>query len=433
MLPFADNVSTPSRLRLSAPLRHVASIASGTLVGQGALVLASPLLTRLYRPEAFGVLGLLTAFVTVASVGVTWRLDMAIPATRTRQAADRLLAASLIVLLPTSLIATSCLIVLQLRGWLGFGNVPLPAAVLAYIALVVTGAFTALRFWSVREHRFKDIGTAVARQGLARALLPGIVWFVYAGWAGLAIGDIAGRMLGILRLGRAAARRLRTALFGGRRRLLAEVKRNRRYALILLPSSLIDAIAGSIPLPLIATLFGVRAAGEYALIMRVASAPGALVAAAVADVFHAHAAAWLRDSPRTAEAAFLKVASQLALISVGLYLPAALLAPYAFGALFGDHWRGAGVAFSCLSPFLIAILIVSPLSRVLTVTGHMEYKLVMDLLLLLVPALALWLRRMTPFHHALAVFAVVNAALYGAYLAFLWRSIHVAAQRQGRR
>ena len=394
-------------------------------------MLASPLLTRLYGPDAFGVLGLLTAFVAVASVGVTWRLDMAIPAARTRRAADRLLAASLLVLLPTSLIATGCLIVLQLRGWLGFGNLPLPAAALACIALIVTGAFTALRFWAVREHRFKDIGTAVARQGLARALLPGIVWFVDAGWAGLAIGDIAGRMLGILRLGRAAARRLCAALLGGQRRLLIEVRRNRRYTLILLPSSLVDAMAGSIPLPLIATLFGVRAAGEYALIMRVASAPGALVAAAVADVFHAHAAAWLRDSPRTAEAAFLKVASQLALISVGVYLPAALLAPYVFGPIFGADWGAAGVAFSCLSPFLIAILIVSPLSRVLTVTGHMEYKLVMDFLLLLVPAFALWLSRMATFHRALAVFAVVNAALYAAYFAFLWRSIHAAAQRQG--
>lgn len=425
-------MSTPSRLRLSGPFRHIASIASGTLIGQGALVLASPLLTRLYSPEAFGVLGLLTAFVTVASVGVTWRLDMAIPAARTGQAADRLLAASLLLLLPTGLFATLCLVAMQLQGWLGFGNVPLSAAVLAYVALIVTGAFTALRFWSVREHRFKDIGTAVARQGLARALLPGIVWFIDTGWAGLAIGDIAGRMLGILHLGQAAARRLSAAFLGGRRRLLAEVRRNRRYALILLPSSIIDAIAGSIPLPLIAALFGVRAAGEYALIMRVASAPGALVAAAVADVIHAHTAAWLREAPRTAEAMFLKVASQLALISVGLYVPAALLAPYVFGPIFGDHWRGAGVAFSCMSPFLIAILIVSPLSRVLTVTGHMEYKLLMDFLLLLAPALALWLTRRAPFHHALAIFAIVNAALYGAYLAFLWRSVHVAAQRKGR-
>jgi O-antigen/teichoic acid export membrane protein len=423
-------VSTPLRLGLRAPFRNVVSIASGTVVGQGALALASPLLTRLYRPEAFGLLGLLTAFVGVAAVAVTWRLEMAIPVARTGRAADRLLAASLLVILPSSLIATCCLIALQLGGWLGYGNLPLPAAVLAYIALVVTGAFTALRFWAVRENRFKDIGTALAAQGLARALIPGIAWFLDAGWTGLAIGDIVGRMLGIFRLGRAAARRLRAAILGGRRRLLAEVRRNRRYALILLPSSLADAIAGSIPLPVIATLFGVRAAGEYALIMRVASAPGALVAAAVADVFHARVTAWLRDEPRAAEAAFLRLASRLALISVGLYVPAALLAPRVFGLIFGDAWRGAGVAFSCLSPFLIAGLIVSPLTRVLTVTGHMQYKLFMDLLLLLVPALTLYWAGQTPFHHALAEFAVVNAALYGAYFTFLWRSIHVAARRR---
>jgi len=432
-VPFADNVSTLLRPRLRAPFRHFFSLATGTLLGQGTLVLASPLLTRLYHPEAFGQLGLLTSFVGVATVAVSWRLDMAIPVARTTRAADRLLAASLLVLLPSSLIATCCLITLQLRGWLGFGNLPLPAAALAYIALVVTGAFTALRFWAVREKRFQDIGTALARQGFARALLPCIVWFADAGWAGLAIGDIVGRMLGILRLGQAAAGRLWAAILGGRRRLAAEVRRNRRYALILLPSSLVDVIAGSIPLPLIASLFGVRAAGEYALIMRVASAPGALVATAVADVFHGRVTAWLRDEPHAAEAAFLRLAARLAAISFGLYLPAALLAPHVFGLIFGPDWRSAGVAFYCLSPFLVSILIVSPLSRVLTVTGDMEYKLVMDLVLLLVPALTLYLARMTTFHHALAVFAMVNAALYGAYLAFLWRSIHVAAQRRTRR
>lgn len=43
--------------------RNVAVLAGGTAVGQAIVVLASPILTRLYTPEDFGVLAVYTSFL----------------------------------------------------------------------------------------------------------------------------------------------------------------------------------------------------------------------------------------------------------------------------------------------------------------------------------------------------------------------------------
>jgi len=59
--------SMPS-LRLPSALRGITSIISGSIAGQGLVILSYPLLTRLYSPAE---LGLLTVFTSVVGmVGV---------------------------------------------------------------------------------------------------------------------------------------------------------------------------------------------------------------------------------------------------------------------------------------------------------------------------------------------------------------------------
>jgi len=66
---------------------------------------------------------------------------------------------------------------------------------------------------------------------------------------------------------------------------------------------------------------------------------------------------------------------------------------------------------------------VNPLSRVLAVTGRMDYKLIVDFLFLLVPTGGLWATRTLGFGPALAVFSVSSTALFFLYLCLMWHSI----------
>ena len=84
--------------------RKVLQVAGGTAVAQGLLVVASPVLTRLYTPADFGVLvvhvSLVSILVTVASL----RLELALPLPeRATDAAALLLLCVLLVVATTAL------------------------------------------------------------------------------------------------------------------------------------------------------------------------------------------------------------------------------------------------------------------------------------------------------------------------------------------
>ena len=58
--------------------RNVATLASGTIIAQAIPVAISPILTRLYTPDDFGILALLMSIVAVFSSVVTAKYDLAL-------------------------------------------------------------------------------------------------------------------------------------------------------------------------------------------------------------------------------------------------------------------------------------------------------------------------------------------------------------------
>jgi O-antigen/teichoic acid export membrane protein len=59
--------------------QKVLQVAGGTALTQGLLVAASPLLTRLYSPEDFGVLAVYMSLVVFVVIGATLRYECALP------------------------------------------------------------------------------------------------------------------------------------------------------------------------------------------------------------------------------------------------------------------------------------------------------------------------------------------------------------------
>jgi hypothetical protein len=58
-------VAGRSPVQVGSVARNMVVVGGATAIGQGALVLASPLLTRLYDPQAFGLLSVYSAVLSV--------------------------------------------------------------------------------------------------------------------------------------------------------------------------------------------------------------------------------------------------------------------------------------------------------------------------------------------------------------------------------
>src|SRR5919108_2454956 len=91
--------SDRSRPTISSVARSLALVGGATAVGQGAIVLAAPILARLYDPYAFGVLGAYAGVVSVLVAVSSLRFDYAIPIADNPDEALHVLLLSVVLML----------------------------------------------------------------------------------------------------------------------------------------------------------------------------------------------------------------------------------------------------------------------------------------------------------------------------------------------
>lgn len=414
-------------------LSAVALLAGGTAAGQLIVILASPFLTRLYTPEEIGLFGLFTGFTAVATVALTLRYETAIPAPRKEATADRLMALSLLLVLPVAVVASLGLHGLIRYDLLGFGALPWYTPFVAFAALVLLGAYGVVRYALLRESRFQPLAQVSLVQNGTRAGSQILLGALSFSLPGLLVGEVLGRAAGLGRMVRATWPRLKRAVRRVKGPRLRETAwEHRKYPLFALPSSLVDNLAVYLPIPLIATSYGVAAAGFFALTQRVLSLPLALVGASVADAFHSRAARYAREEPHRVEEFFFRVAGGLLLVGALPALALALFGEPLFTLAFGASWATAGTLATVMAPWVLAILVVSPLSRIVLVLQGQELKLAYDVLALLVNGTVLVLSHAAGFSlvEAVTLLSVANVAVYGVYFLILWRTVKRGGSRE---
>lgn len=405
--------------------KGILELGGGTALGQGLVVIATPVITRLYSPAEMGVLGLLMAFVGFVTVGVGLRYELAIVSAADDREADHLLLASLTLTLPTSLLAGAGMLGMIRLNLLSYGELPAWAAAAAALVLVLTGFFTCLRYWFVRQAEFATVGRALALQGAGRAVVPVLLGPVGLGWVGLLLGELTGRIVGFGRMLREALPSLLGVLrpFNAAY-LVAVMRKSWKFPAIVLPSSLVDSLAAALPVPLVASAFGTDAAGKFLLIQTIVALPAGLVSASVADVFHSEVSTVNRGTGSNLESLLWKVVRKLGVISLAVYLPMALAAPFAMDRLLGPKWEGSGMLLVVLAPISLVGLVVSPVSRLLFVVNKPESKLLIDAIRLLIPLLSLSVLSQVgyAFWTCISVYSISSSLAYGLYFLVIWRA-----------
>jgi len=398
----------------------VISVAGGTMVGQGVSVLASPILTRLYTPEAVGKWGLFLSFVGVAAVGGALRYEVAVVAAKEEKDALTLAGYAFFLSTLTALIGGIIFVIFSQYNILGYGIFPGWMGVGITLAIMGTTWGQILRFWFIRKRAFRGVGYFVAGKGILRSFLQ-MLLFPWRS-VGLICGEIIGRLgsLGILLRDFPFRRALKNVLVArGRTTVLWRFK---EYPLIFLPSAFMDSLALMAPVPVFTAAYGVKVGGMLALAQRVVSVPLLFLGSAVADVFYGEIAIAMRRSPKAAVSLFLK--STFRLGGTALLLGGALwfLAPLSMGIVFGSEWALSGSMLAVMVPWFVAMLTVSPISRLVFLSRYPWTKLLYDSFALVGVTLPLWWRSLGPLE-ALRFVAWIQAGLYGLYWLVLLFSV----------
>jgi O-antigen/teichoic acid export membrane protein len=411
--------------------RGVAVLAGGAAAAQAINALVSPILTRIFTPDEIGQLGIYLAFLYVASMGLSLRYEQAVVAVPARANAARLAILSVSLVPVTSVLAAVILGGLVATAVGGFGELPLHVAAWAAAALAATGLFNALRYWLVREHRFGVISQVLLAQSAGRAAAQVILGLLAFGLPGLLAADLIGRLLGITRMVRNAGREIATQARSADRSATGLAGSYYRFPILGVPSSLINAVAFSLPVPLLASSFGLAAAGYLALIQRVLGLPLSIIGASVADALHARMATYARERPDQAPGFFLKTGFVLFLIGLPIAILVAVTGPGLFAIAFGPQWEVAGRMAVAMTPWYLAALVVSPLSRVVLVFSGQAGKLVYDVLSLgaVVGAISAGSALGLDLVTTVWLLSGLQAAAYLVYLLVLYRLVLLGSRR----
>lgn len=410
--------------------RRFTILSGGTTLGQAAVIASSPLLTRLYGPEEFGVFAVFSAVAAILSQVSALRYEAAIPVCRTEQDAAAVAWAGAWACL---LLTLACALLLALL------EAPLAAALgipghgpvlwLMPPLLLTWGLSLVLAHWSIRQGRFRV--NALSSLALSGSQAGGQVAL---GWAsGTVLALVAGWVLGsVVRCSMLlyALPRADRALL--RRVPLAEVARAARrqwhYPVYSGSSSLLQAMAQMLPAVLVAILYGPAAAGWFGLGQRITGMPTRMVSEAAAQAYLGEIAR--ADGP-TVHALFRRtVVRFLALGTVGL-APLLLAGPALFAFVFGEPWRETGTIVQLLVPLHLARFVVLPVTQTLNVAGRQHQHLIASLLLAAALLLAFLLAAVLdlPLWGMLLAYSLLSCLAFLYYLAAAWRAAQAAARR----
>ncbi|UUZ54928.1 oligosaccharide flippase family protein [Massilia sp. H-1] len=116
--------------------------------------------------------------------------------------------------------------------------------------------------------------------------------------------------------------------------------RHRAFWRFSLPSNLLNVLVGQLPLFMIGARYGALAAGLFALTQRVLSAPVALLASSVLEVFKRQSVQDFQTHGNCRDA-YLYTFKALVVLGIGPSLVLLLFSPQLFAWVFGQTWRPA--------------------------------------------------------------------------------------------
>jgi O-antigen/teichoic acid export membrane protein len=412
-----------TRAALGGVARSFVVVGAATAIGQGALVIAAPVLARLYDPAAFGAFSVYAALLSVFVAGAALRYDLAIPLATDASEAVHLLALSTAVAV---VVSAGLALLVGLAGTqivTALGAAPLgPFVMLLPASLFVASTAQAIGSWGVFHRSFGGLGRMRALQGVAQAVCQTVFGLLHAGAGGLILGDVTGRLVGIEQLARPLVRTLRTTsvTFTGIRRCARE---RWGFGRVMTTASLLNALSMQLPFLVLPAMFDLASSGQYFLAYRLLVLPASLVAAAVSQVFYGEAS-HRRDDPRRLHDLALNVSVSLFVFSIPTYLTVMIAGPALIEMVFGPTWDLAGTCARIIAPGLIFWSVASPISSLPLVGRRERESLVFTGAELCLKAGALGVGAATG---SLVVgLIVLTLATVGINIAALWRFLRVA-------
>jgi teichuronic acid exporter len=337
-------------VNIKAVHKNIVTVASGSIVSQLIMLIFTPLLTRIYTPEAFGLYAVFFSALTIVAIFGSGRFEHAIVLPETREEAfvivDIILALSFFVGL-----LLSCLIAfVYLLGIQGFINdfVQLDSNIFYFPILIVVSALNSgLTYLLLRDKQYLQSSIVVIVQAVVTVAVSVLAGYLQLRTNGLILGLIIGSSCssGVLFYFTDYFKRQYFFDFKQMRQKITFYKNFPKYLLV---SDFATASSQHLAPIVLTSFFSSFLVGNFSMAVRILRIPVLIVSNSMSAVFRNNFADDYRSS-KELNGKFVKYLSRLSAYGVIFFSIFFFASPYLFEFVLGNQWSTSGKMAQALS------------------------------------------------------------------------------------
>ena len=354
--------------------KHTLILTASSIISQLITALVSLLLVRLYTVEAIGEWSIFLSIVSVISCISTLRYEYAIVIADSDSDAANVAILSLIILL------LSCVLVFFVT--FSFKKIELFDYNQDYwnlllfwlpICIIGAGLFQIFNYWCVRKSLFGSI----AIRNISNSLLSGLFEVGFGatlifGQNGIIIGSVLGTVCSGMLFSAMCVLNNRSLFFQSIK--LSQIKKDliryKNFPIYSTSGALLNQLSTTIATFMLNAFYTKSIVGYYSIAHQIITLPITFIGNAVGQVLYPNAVEAIKkgELPSLIDKLFKS------LIKLG-FVPLMLIflcAPYLCAFVYGEGWEVAGDYIRLLTPWILVVFVISPLTVVFDAAGRQK-------------------------------------------------------------
>ena len=362
--------------------RNILTLMTGTTIAQAIPIAISPILTRIYTPEDFGIFAIFLAITLIIGSIANGRYELAIMIPKKDEDAINIFALGFIITTSISLLLLVLVLIFQryfifllkneeIGVWLYF--VP--------ISVFFFGIFNILNYFNNRKKNYKDISNANILKSIVAAIIQLSIGFIQQGATGLISGQIISQFFANTKLLKNIIKDKILISKITKKKIIALAKRYKNFPKYSMPSGLLNITSLQVPVLLLGTFFNTAIVGFYSLSYRFISLPMSIIGSSIGQVFFQKSSE-LKNDKKALKKITLQTYKKLFKIGIIPFAIITVFGDYIFAFVFGKDWIVAGEYAQLLAIWILFLFIHSPITNLFATLEKQKDALLFNIIII---------------------------------------------------
>ena len=392
--------------------RNVLTLMTGTTIAQAIPIAISPILTRVYTPEDFGIFALFFAMIAIFGSISNGRYELAIMLPEKDEDAINIFALGFMITFTMSLILLILVILFHdfIISFLENDKIGIWLYFVPFTVFFI-GFFNILNYFNTRKKEYKNIANAKIIKSIVLAIVQLSIGIIKQGATGLITGQILSQLFANWQLFKTIIKDKILLSHISLKNIWSQAKRYKNFPKFSLMGVFANELSIHFTNILISSFFTVTTLGFYSLVQKILGMPSVLIGSSIGQVFFQEATEE-KIKKGNAISVFTRTLKKLLIIATVAFGLLFFIVEDLFAFVFGENWRIAGTYAQIVIPLFFIRFISSSVSTIYDIFDGLKIELIWQVTLLLGIIIILYLFKDNNFIEFLQYMSLYSIVMY---------------------